>query len=182
MLYLVYLIASIDSIEADSSDTLLSTSAQSLDAYESTSSQSTIDGITLSWNGGDPDGDNVIYYIYFGAGSPSTLIGTVENTCSYYYSGTLAAGTTYYWKVVAEDEYGAITEGPVWYFTVSDNNPEPTPTYETTDTVSTVDTANTVDTSTTSTSSTSDTAVTSDALAADASVTKLEIEAFNTAV
>ncbi len=85
-------------------------------------SQTTLNGIDLRWSGEDPDGDDVTYKIYFGASSPSLLIGTTENTCSYHYSGTLTAGNTYYWKVVATDEYGGVAEGPVWHFTVSNDN------------------------------------------------------------
>ena len=74
---------------------------------------------------------------------------------------------SFYWKVVAEDEYEAMVEGPVWHFTVSSNNPEPIPTptptptpTETTDTVNTVDRANSLETSTPDTTSTSNIATT----------------------
>ena len=82
---------------------------------------STLNGIRLSWDGA-PHGYNMTYKIYFGTSSPSSLIGTTENTCGYHYSGTLTAGNTYYWKVVATDEYGGVTEGPVWHFSVSNDN------------------------------------------------------------
>ncbi|MEA2053662.1 MAG: CARDB domain-containing protein [Candidatus Thermoplasmatota archaeon] len=76
--------------------------------------------LLLSWSGA-PDGYDMTYKIYFGVGSPSKLIGSVETACCLY-SGSLTAGNTYYWKVIAEDEYGTTVEGPVWHFTVSDEN------------------------------------------------------------
>jgi hypothetical protein len=34
--------------------------------------------------------------------------------------GTLGTGTLYHWWVVAADEHGAVTTGPVWGFTTED--------------------------------------------------------------
>ena len=74
---------------------------------------------SLSWSGGDVNNDTVNYTIYLRA-SNSTLTashiqGYVENTTSY--SVSLSWSTTYYWKIVATDEHGADTSGPVWHFT-----------------------------------------------------------------
>jgi len=77
----------------------------------------------LSWTGGDPDpGDTVTYDVYFGTGSNPPL--TVQNQPGTRYDpGTLAYNTTYYWKIVAGDNHGLETEGPVWSFTtVSEDN------------------------------------------------------------
>ena len=126
----------VESADAESSTTTTSASSNIAEPVASTShelesssattgsisGQTALNGIDLRWSGGDPDGDNVTYKIYFGTSSPNSLIGTTENTCSYHYSGTLTAGNTYYWKVVATDEYGGVTEGPIWHFTVSNDN------------------------------------------------------------
>ncbi len=58
------------------------------------------------------------YDVYFGEGSLPTSFTTV-NTNSYS-TGTLSPGTTYYWKVVPENECGKTTGTPAeWTFTTS---------------------------------------------------------------
>ena len=71
----------------------------------------------LCWVGGDPDPeDTVTYDLYAGTSSPMPLIASdLTETC--FDPGTLEECTTYYWKVVAEDNHGARTEGPEWNFT-----------------------------------------------------------------
>ncbi len=74
--------------------------------------------LTLNWIGGDPDGDNVTYTVYF---SDSTENLTSSANILYYpYTPTVINGKTYYWKVVSTDGI-LTTEGPIWSFTVSDN-------------------------------------------------------------
>lgn len=72
-------------------------------------------GPTLSWTGGDPDGNPVTYDVSFGTSATPPLVSN-NQTSTNYNPGTLSAGTTYYWKIVAEDSLGATTPGPVWSF------------------------------------------------------------------
>jgi flagellar hook assembly protein FlgD len=72
---------------------------------------------TLSWTGGDPDGDATTYDVYFGTSSSPTKVATGLTSTSYS-PGTLNYGTTYYWKIVASDGL-ATTSGQVWSFTTS---------------------------------------------------------------
>jgi PKD repeat protein len=72
--------------------------------------------VDLSWTGGDPDGDAVIYDVYFGTSSNPPLVSS-DQTDTTYDPGTLSYDTHYYWKIVAEDENGETTTGPVWDFT-----------------------------------------------------------------
>ena len=73
--------------------------------------------VTLSWDCSDPDGDTVTYDVYFGTSSNPTAKASTSQSGKTLSKGNLSAGTTYYWKVVAKDVKGAITEGPVWTFT-----------------------------------------------------------------
>jgi hypothetical protein len=71
----------------------------------------------LSWSGGDPDpGDTVTYDVYFGTSSSPPLVSD-DQSGTIYHPGTLAYSTKYYWKVMATDNHGATTEGPLWDFT-----------------------------------------------------------------
>ncbi|MBN1550898.1 hypothetical protein JW979_05500, partial [bacterium] len=72
---------------------------------------------SVSWTGGDPNGDDVTYDVYFDTNpSPSTLIcdDTSATSCDL---PSLNPNTQYYWQVIATDEHQASTEGPVWDFT-----------------------------------------------------------------
>ncbi len=70
----------------------------------------------LGWTGGDPDGDNVTYRVYFGTDVSPPLVS--ENQTETSYSPTsLNYATKYYWRVVARDEHGMAAKGPVWQFT-----------------------------------------------------------------
>jgi len=82
--------------------------------------------IILSWIGGDPDNDDVIYDIYFGDYSPPPLV-EINQTSTEYDPGTLELITIYYWQIVTWDEYEASTTGPIWSFTTRTNAPPKKP-------------------------------------------------------
>jgi hypothetical protein len=83
----------------------------------------------LSWVGGDPNpGDVVTYDVYFGTVSPPPQV-VLGQSGTTYDPGVMQSLTTYYWRIVAWDDHGASTEGPIWYFTTVyvPNNPPYTP-------------------------------------------------------
>jgi hypothetical protein len=70
----------------------------------------------LSWSGGDSDlGDTVVCDVYFGLRSSPPLVSSGQ-WATIYNLGTLSYVTAYYWKIVARDNHGASTPGPVWDF------------------------------------------------------------------
>lgn len=76
----------------------------------------------LRWTGGDPDGDDVTYDVYFGKYSPPPQICyNLSVNCTY--TDLINFNTTYYWKIVAWDEHGLKTSGPIWYFDTEENLP-----------------------------------------------------------
>ena len=77
--------------------------------------------VDLSWRGGDPDsGDEVTYDIYFEANdsSPDELVSNNRSRTSYVLR-TLSRDTHYHWQIVATDNHGESTYGPVWDFTTT---------------------------------------------------------------
>jgi Viral BACON domain/Abnormal spindle-like microcephaly-assoc'd, ASPM-SPD-2-Hydin/Kre9/KNH-like N-terminal Ig-like domain len=70
----------------------------------------------LRWKCVDPDGDTLLYDVYFGtASTPPLRIQKI--TVREYTPSDLQYDTTYYWKIVAHDGKGATSESPVWQFT-----------------------------------------------------------------
>jgi len=70
----------------------------------------------LNWNGGDPDiGDTVTYDVHFGTTSPPPLV-AIGHSGTTFNPGTILPNTQYYWKIVAWDNHGASTPGPIWDF------------------------------------------------------------------
>jgi len=76
----------------------------------------------LSWTGGDPDGDNVTYCVYFGTNNTPPMVSN-NQTETIYSPGTLDKNTTYYWQIIAWDEWNLSTEGNIWSFTTKVNQP-----------------------------------------------------------
>ena len=71
--------------------------------------------ITLSWQCSDPDGDNLVYDVYCGTEDTPPLVSTDQSAVSYA-PGTLQTNSAYYWRVVASDNQGHDTQGPLWSF------------------------------------------------------------------
>lgn len=78
--------------------------------------------LNLSWTGGDPNGDPVVYDVSFGT-TPSPPMIAMNLTVTSYNPGALASNITYFWKIRATDAYGASTEGPLWSFTTKKQLP-----------------------------------------------------------
>jgi hypothetical protein len=88
--------------------------------------------VDLWWTGGDIDGDEVTYDVYFEADDSTPDILVSENqTDTHYDPGNLNANTSYYWQIIAEDTHADTSEGPVWEFITKEseeNNPPNKPT------------------------------------------------------
>jgi len=87
--------------------------------------------VDLSWDGGDPDsGDDVYYEIYFGTDPSPSFVERVgpysaTQTTITYDPGTLSYNAHYYWKINAEDGNGATAYGSVWDFFTEELNQAP---------------------------------------------------------
>ena len=80
---------------------------------------------TLSWTGGDPDGDDVFYDVYFGTDIINMSKVSSNQSQDTYIPGILEYNTQYYWKIVSWDEYEESTEGPIWTFITEDQGNSP---------------------------------------------------------
>ncbi|ODN29976.1 PQQ-binding-like beta-propeller repeat protein [Fervidobacterium thailandense] len=70
---------------------------------------------SLSWDCSDPDGDALVYDIYFGTTTNPPLV--KENCPTPGYSpGTMYFNTEYHWKVVAKDPNGGVASSDLWVF------------------------------------------------------------------
>jgi len=71
--------------------------------------------LTLSWQCTDPDGDVLIYKLYFGDQSDPPLLQSGLTTNSYDLT-QLVLGKTYYWKIVALDSHSNSSSSEIWSF------------------------------------------------------------------
>ena len=80
----------------------------------------------MSWDGGDPNGDLVVYDVYLNAGTypPVTKVAD-HQTQKTFNPGQLLEKTIYYWKIVAFDQHGVSMVGPVWSFSTIGYNQAP---------------------------------------------------------
>ena len=85
----------------------------------------------LEWDCTDPEGDPLLFDIYFGNETDPPLL-VSSHTESSYDPGVLE-NNTYYWKIVAHDDKGNTTEGPEWSFSTPEGggSGEPCPGTET---------------------------------------------------
>jgi hypothetical protein len=77
--------------------------------------------INLQWAATDPENDPLTYDLYFGTAANPPLVTSGLTATSYPLS--LAAATTYRWKVVAHDPFSHSTTGAIWSFTTLTNRP-----------------------------------------------------------
>lgn len=76
---------------------------------------------TLSWSCSDPDGDPLVYDVYFCRDLeryPDLILVSENQTDTTYTPGPLETQATYYWKIVAKDDHYRYSESPVLHFTV----------------------------------------------------------------
>jgi len=79
---------------------------------------------TLSWTATDPNpGDTITFDVYFGNTNPPPLK-AVDQTTNTYNTGLLWSKVTYFWKIVARDNHGSETVGPVISFTTLNHPPQ----------------------------------------------------------
>lgn len=91
----------------------------------------TSSGVDLKWSAADPDGDAITYTLYL---SPALSIYDIfrESSLSIIYVGAnssfvldnLVPGKVYYWRIKAEDPFGASTYSPVFSFKTAILPPE----------------------------------------------------------
>jgi hypothetical protein len=71
----------------------------------------------LGWSCSDTEGDSLSYDVYFGTVNPPTQQIAQDTRSMSAATPPLDSMTTYYWMVVAKDNHGGVTSGPVWQFT-----------------------------------------------------------------
>ncbi len=71
--------------------------------------------VLFEWSCSDPNGDDLIYDVYFGESADPPMV-TNSQTANTYQVAGLDPLTTYYWKIVASD-LASSTSSPVWSFT-----------------------------------------------------------------
>ncbi len=96
------------------------------DPYPTNGSDSADVNVDLLWKCDDPEGDPLTYDVYFGDKNPPPKIAS-NQTNETYDPGTLNISQTYYWKIIAWDNYNTSTTGPLWYFITRVNDPPETP-------------------------------------------------------
>lgn len=71
----------------------------------------------ITWNGSDPDPGAILTYdVYLDTFTPPTTKVASGLTSPSITFENLNCGTTYYWRIVATDQYGISTSTPIWHF------------------------------------------------------------------
>lgn len=74
----------------------------------------------LSWTCSDPDaGDSVSYNVRLDTMQPPIAVIATEINTSCLGLNSLGPDLTYYWQIIATDNHGATSTGPIWCFTTS---------------------------------------------------------------
>ncbi|WP_299826379.1 carboxypeptidase regulatory-like domain-containing protein [uncultured Pontibacter sp.] len=78
--------------------------------------------VTLRWQGKDPDkGDSLKYdVLLYVSGSTQKNIISQGKSDTAVVASQLNYSTTYFWQVIAKDNHGNVTNGPVWTFRTAD--------------------------------------------------------------
>ena len=76
----------------------------------------------LSWNCSDPDGDDLTFDVWFGDVFNMNQVAW-DQTENWFWIYDLDFVKRYYWYIVAWDEHGAYTVGPIWNFRTEANLP-----------------------------------------------------------
>ncbi len=71
--------------------------------------------------------DPKTYDVYFGESNPPPKVSSNQSDLEYCPGDELDFSTTYYWQIVAWDDQGSSTTGPLWSFTTRGNDPPNTP-------------------------------------------------------
>ncbi len=74
----------------------------------------------LAWSCSDPNNDPLTYNVYFGTDENPPLVAEGRSQTTYE-TERLEYEQTYYWRITAEDDDGNATDGPVWSFTIDEN-------------------------------------------------------------
>lgn len=85
----------------------------------------------LSWTGGDPNNNDIVTYdVYFENGDSTPDVLVSDNQLGTTYDpGIISYDSHYYWQIIATDNLGESTTGPIWDFTTlpPPDNPPNTP-------------------------------------------------------
>jgi len=73
----------------------------------------------VQWTCSDPSMDVLHYDILLGTTNPPLQQVSQNQTSTNIVLKELEPNTTYFWKIIAKDDYNNITEGPVWRFTIN---------------------------------------------------------------